>query len=38
MEIPISKYNETYLTRGELERLLRDRAVDALAINKVLDA
>ncbi len=32
------KYNETFLSREELERLLRERNVPALQINKVLDA
>lgn len=38
MEIPHSKYNETSLSRGELEHLLRDRGMGAIDINKVLDA
>jgi (p)ppGpp synthase/HD superfamily hydrolase len=38
MEFPHNKYNETYLTRRELESLLRDRGIDAVAVNKVLDA
>jgi guanosine-3',5'-bis(diphosphate) 3'-pyrophosphohydrolase len=38
VEIPQTKYNETYLTRKDLESLLRDRGIDAVAVNKVLDA
>ncbi len=38
MEFPQNKYNETHLSREELESLLREREVDAVAINKVLDA
>jgi guanosine-3',5'-bis(diphosphate) 3'-pyrophosphohydrolase len=38
VEIPQTKYNETYLSRRELESLLRDRGIDAVAVNKVLDA
>ena len=38
MEFPQNKYNETYLSREELDSLLRDRGIDAIAINKVLDA
>ena len=38
MELPTSKYNATFLSRDELDRLLRERGVDALAVNKVLDA
>lgn len=38
MEQPTSKYNQTYLTREELDRYLREQGVDALAINRVLDA
>lgn len=32
------KYNETYLSREELERLLRELEVAAVEINKVIDA
>lgn len=38
MEIPQHKYNETYLSREELERLLRERGVEAMDVNRVLDA
>ena len=38
MELPQTKYNETYLSREELETLLRNRNVPALQINKALDA
>ncbi len=38
MEFLQHKYNETYLSRKELESLLRDRGIDAVAVNKVLDA
>ncbi len=38
MEFPQTKYNETYLSRRELESLLRERSIDAVAVNKVLDA
>jgi (p)ppGpp synthase/HD superfamily hydrolase len=38
LEFPQNKYNETHLSREELETLLREREVDAVAINKVLDA
>lgn len=37
LEQPV-KYNETYLKREELEKLLRDHGVSAMQINKVLDA
>src|ERR1022692_4215681 len=32
------KYNETYLSRDELEKLLRELEVAAVEINKVIDA
>ncbi len=35
---PAVKYNETFLGREELERLLRERDLQAVQINKVLDA
>jgi len=38
LEVPRTKYNQTYLSRDELEKLLRDRDVPATDINKVLDA
>jgi (p)ppGpp synthase/HD superfamily hydrolase len=38
LEEGIPKYNETYLSRKELESLLRERGIDAVAVNKVLDA
>ena len=38
LEVPDKKYNETYLSRAELERLLREKQVPALQINKVIDA
>ena len=38
MELPTSKYNQTFLSREELESLLRERGMDAMDINKVLDA
>ena len=38
LELPSKKYNETYLSRTELEHLLREKDVPALQINKVLDA
>lgn len=37
-ELPSKRYNETYLSRTELEHMLRERQVPALQINKVLDA
>ncbi len=38
LEEGVPKYNETYLSRRELESLLRERGIDAVAVNKVLDA
>jgi (p)ppGpp synthase/HD superfamily hydrolase len=38
LEQPSRKYNETSLSRTELEHLLREKNVPALQINKVLDA
>lgn len=38
MELPIFKYNETYLTRGELEHMLKGRNVTAININMAVDA
>lgn len=38
MDFPITKYNETYLSRVELEQMLRERNIDAVDVNKVLDA
>ncbi len=38
LEEGIPKYNLTYLSRRELETLLRERNIDAVAVNKVLDA
>ena len=35
---PAVRYNETFLGREELERLLRERDLQAVQINKVLDA
>ncbi len=35
---PSKKYNETHLSRTELEHLLRDKNVQATQVNKVLDA
>ena len=37
-EYRIPKYNETYLSRDELDKLLREQDVPALEINRVLDA
>jgi guanosine-3',5'-bis(diphosphate) 3'-pyrophosphohydrolase len=38
LELPVFKYNETYLERAEMERMLRERGLAALDINVVLDA
>jgi (p)ppGpp synthase/HD superfamily hydrolase len=38
LELPQVKYNETSLSREELERLLHERDIPAIQINKVLDA
>ena len=38
MILPEGKYNDTYLSREALEKLLRDRNVPAVEINRVLDA
>jgi (p)ppGpp synthase/HD superfamily hydrolase len=38
VEVPLIKYNETFLSREALEGLLRDRGLTAVQINKVLDA
>src|SRR5271167_4227588 len=37
-EFRTPKYNETYLSRDELQKLLRELEVSAVEINKVLDA
>jgi GTP pyrophosphokinase len=37
-ELPHGRYNQTFLTREELEKILRDSDVRAIDINKVLDA
>jgi guanosine-3',5'-bis(diphosphate) 3'-pyrophosphohydrolase len=37
-EFRTQKYNETYLSRDELEKLLREQDVPALDINRVMDA
>lgn len=38
MELPVFKYNQTYLERAALERMLREKALSAVDINMVLDA
>ena len=38
MELPVFKYNQTYLERKELERMLRAKELSAVDINMVLDA
>jgi (p)ppGpp synthase/HD superfamily hydrolase len=38
LELPVYKYNQTYLERRELERMLREKNLSALDINMVLDA
>ncbi len=38
MELPIFKYNETFLSRAELERLLREKNFNAIDINMAIDA
>ena len=38
MELPQKKYNETFLGREELSRLLGERGVPAIEVNRVLDA
>src|ERR1041385_9128488 len=38
LEEGIPKYNQTFLTRAELERMLRDKLMDAVDVNKCLDA
>jgi (p)ppGpp synthase/HD superfamily hydrolase len=38
LELPVFKYNETFLSRGELERLLREKNLNAIDINMAIDA
>lgn len=38
MELPVYKYNETFLSRAELERILREKNFNAIDINMVIDA
>jgi (p)ppGpp synthase/HD superfamily hydrolase len=38
LELPIFKYNETFLSRTELEQLLREKAFNAIDINMAIDA
>ena len=38
MELPVFKYNQTYLERRDLEQMLREKELSAIDINMVLDA
>ena len=38
LQLPHERYNESFLSRDELERLLKERSVPSTQINKVLDA